>query len=127
MYIGLIPTIISSSSSTVTVNCLPQRQQNISVVSQPSSSVNIVSDTHTTISSTPVTRVSVVECLTTNSSVVTSISGQNVSSITTASGLQMFSYTVINTFRVTFMMKLPLYIHIIAVICSSLNLSVDVK
>ena len=127
MYIGLIPTVISSSSSTVTVNCLPQRQQNISVVSQPNSCVIIVSDTHTTISSTPVTTVSVVECLTINSSVVTSISGQDVSSNTTASGLQMFSYTVINTFRVTFMMKLTLYIHIIAVIRSSLNLSVDVK
>ena len=87
MYIGLIPTIISSSSSTVTVNCLLQRQQNISVVSQPSSCVTIVSDTHTTISSTPVTTVSVVECLTTNSSVVTSISGQDVSSITTTSGV----------------------------------------
>ena len=87
VYIGLIPTIISSSSSTVTVNCLPQRQQNISVVSQPSSSVTIVSDTHTTISSTPVTTVSVVECLTANSSVVTSISGQDVSTITTTSGV----------------------------------------
>ena len=87
MYIGLIPDAISSSSSTVTVNCLPQRQQNISVVSQPSSCVTIVSDTHTTISSTPVTTVSVVECLTTNSSVVTSISRQDVSSITTTSGV----------------------------------------
>ena len=87
MNVGLIPTVISSSSSTVTVNCLPQRQQNISVVSQPSSCVTIVSDTHTTISSTPVTTVSVVEYLTTNSSVVTSISGQNVSIITTTSGV----------------------------------------
>ena len=82
-----MPTVISSSSSAVTLNCLPQRQQNISVVSQPSSCVTIVSDTHTTISSTPVTTVSVVECLTTNSSVVTSISGQDVSSITTTSGV----------------------------------------
>ena len=79
-----MPTVISSLSSTVTVNCVPQRQQNISVVSQPSNCVNIVSDTLTTISSTPV---SVVECLTTNSSVVTSISGQDVYSITTTSGV----------------------------------------
>ena len=82
-----MPTVISSSSSTATVNCLPQWQQNISVVSQPSSCVTIVSDTHTAISSTPVTTVSVVECLTTNSSVVTSISGQDVSSNTTTSGV----------------------------------------
>ena len=82
-----MPTVISSSFSSVTVNCLPQRQQNISVVSQPSSCVTIVSDTHTTISSTPVTTVSVVECLTTNSNVVTIISGQDVSSITTTSGM----------------------------------------
>ena len=61
---------------------MPQRQQNISVVSQPSSHVTIVSDTHTIISSTPVTIVSVVECVTNSSSMVTSISGQDVSAIT---------------------------------------------
>ena len=81
--IGLISTVIPSSSSAVTVSCLPQRQQNISVVSQPSSCATIVSDSHTTISSNPVVTVSVVECLTTKSSVVTSISGQVVPSITT--------------------------------------------
>ena len=86
MYIGLNPAVISSSSLTVTDKCLPQMQHIVSVVSQPSSCVTIVSDTHTTISSTPVTTVSVVECLTTNSSVVTSISGQDVSSITTTAG-----------------------------------------
>ena len=85
--IGLIPTVISSSSSTATVNCLPQRQQNISVVSQPTSGITIVSDTHTTISSIPVTTVSVAECSTTDSSVVTSISGQDASSITTTTGV----------------------------------------
>jgi len=83
----------SPSSSTVKVNCLPQRssivlvmkppsmeytQQNISVVSQPNSSATIVSDSHTTFSSSPVTTLSVVECLTTSSSVVTSISGQAI-------------------------------------------------
>ena len=57
-------------------------QQNVLVVSQPSSVVSIVSDTHTTTS--PVTTLSVVECLTTSSSVVTSISGQHVM---TASGM----------------------------------------
>ena len=87
VYIGLIPTVISSSSSTVTVNCLPQRQQNISVVSQTSSFVTIASDTRATISSTPVITVSVSECLTTNSSVVTSISGQDVSNIITTTGV----------------------------------------
>ena len=97
MYIGLIPTVISSSSSTVTVDYLPQREQNISVVSQPSSCVTIVSDTHTTISSTPVTTVSVVECLTTNSSVVTSISGQDVSSVITTTGVY-FSYKYVATY-----------------------------
>ena len=61
------------------VNCSPQRQQNASIVSQPSSSVT---DIHTTTS--PVTTLSVVECLATSSSVVTSISGQHVSTITTA-------------------------------------------
>ena len=88
---GLIPTVIPSSSSTVLDNCLPQRQQNISVLSQPSSHVTIVSDTHTTISSTPVATVSVVDCLTTSSSVVTSISGQDVSTITaTIAGVYMY-------------------------------------
>ena len=74
MNIGLTHTVISSSSSTVAVNCLPQLQQNDSVVSSPSSS-------------TPVATVSVVECITTNSSVVTSISGQDISRITITSGL----------------------------------------
>ena len=71
------------------VNCSPQTQQNNLVVSQPSSLVSIVSDTHTTTS--PVTTLSVVECLTTSSSVVTSISGQHVSAITTE-GVCLFSF-----------------------------------
>ena len=54
-------------------------QQNIS---QPNSNVSIVSDTHTTTS--PVTTLSVVECLTTSGGVVTSISGQHVSTVTTS-------------------------------------------
>ena len=66
--------------------CLPQSQQ--SILSQPSSLVSIVSDTHTTTS--PVTTLSVVECLTTSSSVVTSISGQHVSTITTTAGTYVF-------------------------------------
>ena len=57
-------------------------QQNI--ISQPSSCVTIVSDTHT--NSNPVTTLSVVECLTTNNSVVTSISGQVISTVTTTAG-----------------------------------------
>ena len=63
-------------------NYSPQRQQNVLVESQPSSLVSIVSDTHTTTG--PVTTLSVVECLTTSSSLVTSVSGQQVSTITTA-------------------------------------------
>ena len=65
-------------------DCSPQRQQNTLVVSQPSSLLSIVSDTHTTTS--PVTTLSVVECLTTSSGVVTSISGQYISTITTTAG-----------------------------------------
>ena len=53
-------------------------QQNI--LSQPSSCVAIVSDTHTTFTSSLVTTLSVVECLTTSG-----ISGQ-VSTITTTAG-----------------------------------------
>ena len=91
VYIGLATTIVSKSSSTVMVNGSSQGQQNILVVSQPSSLASIVSDTHTTTS--PVTTLSVVECLTTRSSVTTSssvvasISGQHVSTITTTAGI----------------------------------------
>ena len=89
-------TTIPSSSST-TVTCSPQRslitpaihslsmecnQQSILIVSQPTSLVSIISDTYTT--TNPVTTLSVVECLTTSSSIVTSISGQH---FTTASGM----------------------------------------
>ena len=55
-----------------------------SILLQPSSGVTIVSDTHFTFSCSPVTTLSVVDCLTTSSSVVTSISGQVVSTVTTA-------------------------------------------
>ena len=61
-----------------------QRQQNTLVVSQPSSLLSTVSDTRTTTS--PVTTLNVVECLTTSSSVVTSISGQYVYTIATTAG-----------------------------------------
>ena len=82
MYVGLSTTVDPNLFSAVMVNSSPQRQQNISVVSQPSSLVSTVNDTHTTTS--PVTTLSVVECLTTSSSVVTSTSGQHVSTITIA-------------------------------------------
>ena len=82
--IRLTSTDVSKLSSTEMVNCLPQRQQDNLVVSQPSSLVSIVSDTH--ITTNPVTTLNVVECLTTSSSVVTSISGQHVSTITTTAG-----------------------------------------
>ena len=86
-------TDFPTSSSTVKVNHLPQQssivslmkppnmeyiQQNISVVSKSNSSVTIVSDSYTTFSFSPVTTFSVVKCLTTSSSVVTSISGQAI-------------------------------------------------
>ena len=54
------------------------------ILSQPNSHVAIVSDTHT--SSNPITTLSVVECLTTNNSVVTSISAQVISTVTTTAG-----------------------------------------
>ena len=59
-------------------------QQNI--LSQPSRCVTIVSDSHTTFSSNPVTTLNVVECLTTNSSVIASISEQVISTVTTTAG-----------------------------------------
>ena len=90
MFVGLIPTV-PKSLSTVMVNCSPRTQQNVLVVSQPNSLVSIVSDTHTTTS--PVTTLSVVGCLTTSSSVVISISGQHVST-TTSIGMYTLSYYV---------------------------------
>ena len=90
-------TVLSSSCSTVTVNCLPQRSSITPVIkspsmeysqqnnlSQPSSCVTILSDT--TFSSSPVTTFSVVDCLTTSSSVVTSVSEQAISTVTTTTG-----------------------------------------
>ena len=62
-------------------------QHNILVTSQPTSCVTIVNDTDITINSSPVTTISVVECLTTSGSVVTSISGQAISPITTIAGV----------------------------------------
>ena len=92
-----VSTVLSSPCSTVTVNCLPQRSSITQVItspsmeyshqnilSQPNSRVAIVSDTHT--SSNPITTLSVVECLTTNNSVVTSISAQVISTVTRTAG-----------------------------------------
>ena len=55
---------------------------------QSTSSITIVSDTHTTTS--PVTTLNVVELLTTSSRVVTSISGQDISAITTTTGTYVY-------------------------------------
>ena len=66
------------------INCVYQRQQNILVESQSSSCVTI-SYTHT--NTTPITTLSVVECLTTSSSVVTSISGQDMSTAIAIAGM----------------------------------------
>ena len=65
-----------SSTSTVIVPC----------VSKPSSCVTV---SHTTICSSRLTSHSDVECLTTSSSVVTSISGQDACTITTVSGMRI--------------------------------------
>ena len=56
-------------------------------ISQPSNCATIVSTTHTIISPSPVTSQSVAEHLTTVCSVATSISGQDVCTITTTSGM----------------------------------------
>ena len=61
-------------------------QQNI--LSQPSSCVTIVSDTHTTFSSSPVTTLSVVECLTTSSIVINSGNEQVTSTAGTKLSIQ---------------------------------------
>ena len=73
-----LPTPVMKSPS------MEYSQHNI--LSQPSSCVTIVSDTHTTFSCSPVTTLSVVECLTTSSSVVTSISEQVISTVTPTAG-----------------------------------------
>ena len=83
--VGLDPTAIPKPSSTVMGNYSPQRQEDILVVSQPSSLVCVVNDIHTTTS--PVTTLNVVECLTTSNT------GQNVSTMTPA-GVYMLSYCV---------------------------------
>ena len=72
-----MPTVVPPS---------PQRQQNLILVSQPSSSGNSTIDTQAAVNSSLVTTFSVAECLTTSSSIVTSISGQHVSTITTTAG-----------------------------------------
>ena len=87
-------TVSSSSFSTVMVKSLSppvvksssMEYSQHNILSQPSSCVTIVSDTHTTFSCSPVTTLSVVECLTTSSSVVTSISGQVISTVTATAG-----------------------------------------
>ena len=82
-----------AAASTVMVKSIPQRSLPTPVMKSssmeyrqhkhPSSCVTIVSDTHTTFSCSPVTTLSVVECLT---SVVTSISEQVISTVTTTAG-----------------------------------------
>ena len=71
---------------------LEYAQQNILNVFQPSSCVSTVSDTLTTFSSTPITTLGVVESLTTSSSVVTSISGEVISPVTTTTGMYTHMY-----------------------------------
>ena len=90
--VGLGPTTVPKSSSIVIGNYSLQRQQNILVVSQPSSLVSIARDTHTTTSA--VTTPSVVECLTNSSSVVTNISEEHVSTITTAGVYILIIYCI---------------------------------
>ena len=84
-----------SSRSKVAVDCLSERSSVVkssstecrqqSILLQQSSGVTIVSDTHTTSSSSPL---STLECVTTSNSVVISnVGGQLISSITTAAGM----------------------------------------
>ena len=95
--VAVASTVLSSPCSTV--NRLSQRSSitpviaspsmeysQQSILSQPSSCVTLLSDTHTTFSSSPVATLSVVECLTTSSSVITCISGQIISTVTTTAG-----------------------------------------
>ena len=112
MCVGLSLNVVPKPSSRVMVNCSPQRQQNVLVVSQPSSLVSTVTNTYTTTSS--VSTVNVVECLTTISSVVTSIRGQHVSTITTA-GVYIRMYRVI------------VYLHILIIHRLKLNFIIHVK
>ena len=72
-----MPTVVPPS---------PQRQRNLILVSQPSSSGNSTIDTQAAVNSSLVTTFSVAESFTTSSSIVTSISGQHVSTITTTAG-----------------------------------------
>ena len=90
--VGLVPTAVPKSSSTVIDDYSLQRQQTILVVSQASSLVSIARDTLTTTSA--VTTPSVVECFTNSSSAVTSISEEHVSTITTAGVYILISYCV---------------------------------
>lgn len=67
------------------VNCLPQRQQIILAASQSMSYVTTtVSDTYTTIISSPLTTLSVVECLT---SAITTTSEQDIPTLATTAGV----------------------------------------
>ena len=83
-FLILVSTVVSKSALTEMVNYSPERKQNILVASQRSSLGCFVSDAHTIIRS--VTAYSDVECLTTSSSVVSSNSEQDVSTITTTTG-----------------------------------------
>ena len=75
----------SSITQTTKSSSMEYSQQNILVVSQPSSCVSSVSDTQTTFSSSATT-LSTIEYSTTSSSVDTSISGHTISTITTTAG-----------------------------------------
>ena len=63
-------------------------QQNSLVLSQPSSCITTANDAHTTCNSSPVTTFSLVECLTT-SSVVSSMSGQDIFDVRTTGIYQL--------------------------------------
>ena len=88
------------SSSTRTIDGLPQQpsvtaviwscsveynQQNIVEVSQPSNCLTIYGDNHTVTS--PITPLCVIECLTTSSSILTSISKQETSTVIRTTGM----------------------------------------
>ena len=108
-------TIGITSCSTASVTHLPQRSTTTPLIQsltmeyshqQSTSNITIVSDTHTTTS--PVTTLSVLKCLTTSSSIVTSVSGQAVSRITMATGMYVCTHTY---------MHISLYVRTYVYVC----------
>jgi len=109
MYLDIASTALPSSSSEVTSDyCLPQRsmitseikspnvecaQQN--VLSQASTDITHVNDTHITFSSSPTAVSSTVNCSTPSDIVITTISGQAASTITASASMYTYIQYII--------------------------------